>query len=61
MKLTPRRVRWRARLARTTHYHAALKDVHTQQPAELWESKSAIKADDQLNLTLGMAELFETP
>ncbi len=43
----------------TTYSHAALKDVHTQQrPAGLWQSKSAIKADDQLNL--GMARLFET-
>jgi hypothetical protein len=33
---------------------AAMKDVNRQQrPAGLWQSKSAIKADDRLNLTQG--------
>src|SRR5437660_4292352 len=33
--------------ARRMPAHAALKDVHTQQPAGLWQSKSATKADDR--------------
>ena len=38
------------------HSFAALKDVDAQQrPAGLWQSKSAIKAGDQLNLGTGRA------